>query len=215
MKKLFICFALFFISYGSYSQFLITEGKTSIQSNKHPAAIAEMPYPVAVVEAAIDEYMASKGTRGSESKGVRIFRSHVLAPAYPVKNDLYFKVEKKSRQEKDMSIVYLVIAKTGADFKAGGHEEGVEPGKILLQDMAPFLEDYFVTVQVREQEEFIKKVVKKSDALVETQKDLEKKKKSLDEQIAENLKKQEDQKAELEKQNGVLESIKLKRKTKN
>ncbi len=190
------------------------EATTDFQRTTQPAAIIELPYTENVVEKAIADYMSRKGMKGSDTKGFTVFRSYKLRESQDFMSDLYFKIERKSRKEKDITVVSLVVGKTGEDVKArvAPDNSSLDGAKDLLNDMVASIDAYNLEVQIKDQEDVLKKAQKKFDGLVDDQKDYEKRIKSLQDKLEDNKKDQQKQQDELKKQQGILETLKGKRK---
>ncbi len=190
------------------------EATTDFQRTTQPAAIIELPYTANVVEKAIADYMSRKGMKGSDTKGFTVFRSYKLRESQDFMSDLYFKIERKSRKEKDMTVVSLVVGKTGEDVKArvAPDNSSLDGAKDLLNDMVASIDAYNLEVQIKDQEDVLKKAQKKFDGLVDDQKDYEKRIKGLQDKLEDNKKDQQKQQDELKKQQGILETLKGKRK---
>ena len=98
MKKLVVLFVSLLSAGIIYAQPQATEGSAEYQKTQQPAAIIELPYAENVVEKAIAEYMAKKGSKGSDSKGFKTFRGYklrdrLLRPAGVVVSKLPSRVE--------------------------------------------------------------------------------------------------------------------------
>ena len=192
-----------------------TEGKTEFQKKDQPSAVIELPYPPDVVEDAIKGYLTKKGVKGNSSKGVQIFKGTKLSDLDLSNSDLYFKVERKSRKEKDASIVYLFVTKENENPAARieGDNYGVEGAKSFLKEMLPSIEAHSLEVDISGQEAALKKAERKYDNLTDEAKDLEKRLKKLEDNIEENKKDIEKQRLEVENQRRILETMRAKRKS--
>ena len=190
------------------------EGKVAYQKTQQPAAVIELPYPPEMVEHTISEYLSKKGGKGEDLKGFRSFRNMRLSETDTAVADLYFKIDPKSRKEKDKSIVYLVAAKPNEDVSARSTEDrfGIEEAKAFLNGIVPSLETTSIDAQIKGQEENVKKAEKKLSQLADEGQDLMKKKMAIEQKILENQQGQERQKVEIEKQRGELQSMVSKRK---
>ena len=168
------------------------EGTIDFQKTKQPAATITVPYPNDVVEKAIDDYMSKKGIKPGSTSGFKVYRSYKLVADH--NSDLYFKTDRKSRSEKDLSIVTLMVAKTTEDIKTRKLNDStgnqLEGATALLDEMLPSIEAYNLEVQVKDQEAVVKKAQKKYDDLVSDQKDAEKKIRNLEDKQAQNKKDQ-------------------------
>lgn len=212
MKKLLaVFFALAFYSAVSAQAY---EGRAEVSRKEYVSAVIEVPYNSDVVEDAIKAYMAKNGYKPSSTKGVQTYKAVKLHPNNTENNDLHFKVERKSRKEKESSLIYLIVSKENETLAQKMVEDrtGIEDGKSYLNGMVPSLEAYNLEVQITAQDETVKKAEKKLENLVEDQQDLEKKIKNLQEKLEKNKKDQESQKGEVSNQKTILENLKGRRK---
>src|SRR6476620_5015337 len=102
MKKLLIAALTLLIAGFTYGQQQATEGRSEFQKTQQPAAVITLPYQDDVVEKAIADYMSRKGIKGNSSNGYKLYRNYKLGTS-DQPSDLYFKVDRKSRSEKDIS----------------------------------------------------------------------------------------------------------------
>jgi hypothetical protein len=215
MKKLFILFFSFMAAGVLYAQPQATEGTAEFQKTQQPAAIIELPYAENVVEKAIAEYMSRKGSKGSDSKGFKTFRGYKLRDSQDYTSDLYFKIDRKSRKEKEVTVVSLVVGKSGEDVKTrtAPDNSSIDGAKDLLNDMVPSIDAYNLELQIQDQDDAVKKAQKKFDGLADDQKDYEKKIKNMQDKLEQNKKDQEKQQDEVKKQKDILETLRGKRKS--
>jgi hypothetical protein len=215
MKQLFLFLTGFATSFIVYAQPTASEGSTDFQRTTQPAAIIELPYSEKVVEKAIKEYMSKKGVKDDDNKGYKIFRGYKIKNAHEYSSDLYFKIERKSRREKETTVVFLVAGKNGEDIKKRVVNDNIsiDGCKELLEDMIPAIAAYDLEVQIQDQEDVIKKAEKKYSGLIDDQKDYEKRIKALEDKLEQNKKDQEKQQEEVKKQKELLELLRGKRKS--
>lgn len=213
MKRILVFLVLLITGTNSFAQ--AYEAKVEHQRKNHVAAVIELPYPPDQTEAAIKDYMAKKGYKSNESRGVQSFKGVKLNAANAENNDIHFIVERKSRREKEASLVHMVVTKENENLSQRIPEDiaGLEDGKSFLNGMVPFMEAYNLEVEIGEQDKVVKKAEKKLENLSEDQQDLEKKIKNLQEKLEQNKKNQESQKSEISDQKNVLEGLKRKRKS--
>jgi len=192
----------------------ITEGKTEYQRKEQPAVIMELPYPADVVEDAIKDYLNRRGVKATSSKGYQLFKDTKLHDLASESHHLYFKVERKSRKEKDASVVYLFVTRPDENpaTRAVSSTTDMAPAKAFLSEMRPHIEARNLEAEISNQENEVKKAEKKYERLVDDSNDMQKKLKKLQNDIEENKKDQEKQKQEIEKQKGILEGMKGQRK---
>ncbi len=213
MKRVLLLILILFSTFSLIAQDPV-EGKVEFQKKDQPAAIIELPYPPDVVENAIKEYLNKKGVKGNSTRGVQLYKGTKLNDLDSDNSDLYFKVERKSRKERDASIVYLFVTKENESpaNRVPGDTYGLEGAKSFLRNMLPSVEAHNLEVEISGQEEAVKKAEKKHDNLIDDGKDLEKRLKKLQDNIEENKKDVEKQKQEIENQRRILENLRAKRK---
>lgn len=193
----------------------ITEGKVDHLRKDQPALIMELPYPPDVVEDAIKDYLNKKGSKSNSSRGYQLFKDTKLSELDTEGSDLYFKVERKSRKEKDVSVVYFYVTKPNENFKAtttSAEMYNTSNARSFLSAMLPAVEAHNLEVEISAQEGAVKKAEKKYDRLTEDGEDMEKRLKQLQEDIEANKKELEKQKQEIAKQKNILEAMRNKRK---
>ncbi|MBS1566114.1 MAG: hypothetical protein JST39_17150 [Bacteroidetes bacterium] len=215
MKRIILPFLALLISVSLLAQPKAHEGTTDFQKTSQPAAIIELPYAEATVEKAVEEYMSKKGVRGADSRDFKVYRGYKMRSTHDHSSDLYFKAERKSRRDKDMCTLYLVIGKNGEDIKTrtDGGKASLDGATELLDDMLPAIEAYSLELQIKDQEELVKKNQKKYDNLVEDSVDYVKKMKSLQDKMDQNRKDRDGQQTELKKQSDILDVLRGKRKS--
>ncbi len=211
MKKVLLSAAIFFVTATAFAQ----ARTATADYNKaiQPAIEIEIPFEEKTVIKSLVEKMEKRGYKGKESKDYTVFKGVNMSELGTATYDVYFKADKKSRKEKDITILTMLIS--------GGYEkfigEGDEPG--LFNNAKSFLNNHMETavaydleLQVKEQEEAVQKATKKYNNSVEDGQDLVKKKEKIEKEIVENTQKQADMKSESEKQLQILETLKAKRK---
>jgi hypothetical protein len=214
MKKylpLFICMLSMLWAQGQE----ITEGKVDHLRKDQPALIMELPYPPDVVEDAIKDYLNKKGSKSNSSRGYQLFKDTKLSELDTEGSDLYFKVERKSRKEKDVSVVYFYVTRPNENFKAtttSAEMYNTSNARSFLSAMLPAVEAHNLEVEISAQEGAVKKAEKKYDRLTEDGENMEKRLKQLQEDIEANKKELEKQKQEIAKQKNILDAMRNKRK---
>lgn len=213
MKKILLLITIILASKFSFSQ--AQEGTIDYQKAKQNAAIIELPYSQDVVEGALKELFSKQNAKSNESKGFLVFKAARLEeagnnPLY----DLYFKIDRKSRKEKDMSVLYLTVAHPGENIAVRVPDDryGQDDAKAFLNTITPKMEAYNLELQIKDQDEAIKKADKKYGSLVSDSIDLQKKKTTIEEKIVANSKAQEDQRKEQARQREISEALKARRK---
>jgi hypothetical protein len=186
-------------------------GETTVQYQKgdRVAATIELPYQAEVVEDAIKQYMEKKGGKSDHIKSFDVFRSTRLDENDAEIVDVHFKVDRKIFKERESSVVYLLIGRPGENIGARTIDDRfkVSDSKELLNRMAPYIDAYNLDVQIRKQEEVVKKSEKRLLNLKDDQYDLEKRMKSVQEKITQNKNDQLLQTEDLNRQKDALNAI--------
>lgn len=210
MKKYFllslICMACGVTVFGQVSEAVVefNKAKRTVKSME----ISDAPD---IVEQAIKNKMLKSGYKPKESKGWMVFKDVHEPDISSERGDLYIKVERKSRKEKEASLVYFFISKPGDQSTPVPFESNMLSGDGFYSGVASYTVSERLEKDIRDQEEITKKAQKKYDDLVKDQTSLEKKIKNLQEELEDNKKKQETQVTEIENQRKTLEQLKSKR----
>jgi hypothetical protein len=174
---LWIAIASFVFRLGVHAQ--AYESKLDFQKTQQPAAIIELSYNQEVVEDGIKDYMVKKGYKSASARGFTVFRSARLDSSDTDLSDLYFKIERKSRKEKDVTVITLVPTRPNQDILALSGDSTasmrIDKAKSFLNQLVPFLDAHNTEVQVIAQQDVLKKSQKKLLNLQNDQNDLEKK----------------------------------------
>jgi len=118
MKKTIPFFAILLISVFGYGQ--AYESAVQYQNKLQPAAVIELPYPPSVVDAAMSDYLSKKGkSRSNDIKGFITFRNTQPVQNDSVNADLYFKTEHKSKKEREVTVVSLLLMPIEAQTNTG------------------------------------------------------------------------------------------------
>lgn len=185
----------------------------SYQKINRQAVVAEIPFPEKTVRDAIDDKMQKMGYKGKDVKGFTVYKGVRLSELGNDSYDLYFAADRKSRKEKDYASLTLMISKGFDSFVADSTDSKLmNNAKAYIDSIKIMIGAYDLEQQIIAQEDAIKKSDKKYTNLVEDGQSLEKKKKNIENDIAENIKNQANQKADTEKQRQILETLRARRK---
>ncbi len=158
------------------------EGRIEYQKTQQPVAIIELPYSQDVVDKGIKDYMGKRGYKSSSTKGFDVFRSAKFDDNSE-SNDLYFKTDRKSRKEKDVTVITLLPAKPNQDILTrigdSSVNDKIAAAKSFLDNLVPYLDAHNTDVQVNTQQEALKKAQKNLTGLQDDQLSLEKKQRNL------------------------------------
>lgn len=189
------------------------EGTIEYQKKDQKAMVIDFPYSPSVVEDAIVMKMEKLGYKKKESKGFLVYKNAIISDISSEPADYMIKVERKSRREKDESVVYIVMNKGEENLIARSDALINSSVKTFLNDMTPHVEAHNLEVEIKKQEDVVAKAEKKLKNLVEDKETMEKKIKKLQDDLKENAKDQEAQAKEIEAQKLALEAMAGKRKS--
>ncbi len=188
-------------------------GELEWQKTKIPATIIEIPQSASVTEAAIKQKLAQLGYNGKETKGVTVYKAVRIPEISSETIDLYLKVERKSRKEKDESVVYFAVARGYENFVKSGSDTGfIRSIHFYTNNFNGWAEAEALEREIKDQEDKLKSAEKKADDLQSESESLQKRLKKLQEDIEENKKNIEKQKLEVENQRKALDILRSKRK---
>lgn len=191
------------------------EGVVAYQKTQQPAALIHLPYASDVVNAAMDDYLSKKGTRSDQLKGFKTFRNTRLSGNDSVYADLYFKVTRMSRDEKDKTTVYLLVGMPNEDIaqRQPSHQLTVQQAKDVLDNLAPAIEAFNLEQLIKEQNDVVIKEEKKYIGLIHEGSDLNKRRSDIERKIIANQHDQEKQTTEVNKQKQALAQLVVQRKS--
>ncbi len=208
MKKLIytlIAFAFFNLSLFAQSQYVFINFKDA----QKPAIQNEYSYPDKTVTNAINDKLTRLGYKGKDSKGYTAYKGVVLPELGNQPYDLYFKVDRKSRKDKDVAIVNMLVSTGNENFISDSSDSRtMSNAKNFLDNLMPSIATYDLQLQVKAQQDAVTKAEKKYKSLQNDADDLQSRKRKLEQQIEDNLKAQKNQEAEIEKQKQIFQSLK-------
>jgi hypothetical protein len=188
-------------------------GETKINKLPKMAIINELPYSPDVATNGIKKKMSQMGYTAKENDGYLVYKNVSMPEIGPGKYNLYFKTERLNKKESGQSKVYMLISDSYDAFINETRDgDAVRNGKSFLNSLGVQAESASVDKEILNEEENLKKAEKRYNNAVDDGNDLEKKRRKLEEDIAENKKAQELRKAEIEKQKQVVEAARNKRK---
>lgn len=205
----FIAFALLVTVAGAQS----TTATVEYLKVNRQAVVNDVPFPEKTIRDAIDNKMEQLGYKGKESKGFMVYKGVRLAELGNDSYDLYFMADRVSRKNKENSTLTLMISKGFDNFVADSTDTGlINNAKKYLDSIKLTIAAFDLELQITAQEDAVKKSDKKYNGLVEDGENLEKKRKSIEKDIEDNKKNQANQKADIEKQKQILDTLRGKRK---
>lgn len=187
---------------------------TVVQLNKKdvPGVIGEIPFVESTTKEAINKNFEKLGYKAKKVKDYLVYSGVVLKELDSTPHDIYMMVDRKSRSEKEVSTVTLLVGKGYNEFASDTADiDLINSTKIYINSLRDVVAAYDLELQIANQEEMVKKSDKKIDGLTEELISLQKKKKKIEEDIAQNGIDQTSQKAESSRQRQILETLKAKR----
>lgn len=202
---------MFWVLSGS-AQPRAVRGVAELQGKKLPAAVIDLPYAADMLEDAISEAMADKGYTGTKFRDYKVYRS-VESVHGNARYDIYIKAERKSRKDKEASVVYALCSKPNevVSEASAGSEPAVEDGKDLLNNLVPKIAAYQLKLEIAAQETIVAKMQKKETELLQDSTDLSLKLKQLNDKVQENLTTLQKHRENMEKERIKLEAIKARK----
>jgi hypothetical protein len=205
MKTLIALLAILMLSLATMAQ--VSEGRTTINKADQPAVLGDFNFSPDVVEYVLLDDLKSLGFgKGSESKGFRQYTGIVFNQLSYDKIDLYLKVE-KNRHDKTRSTVTMLVSKDNA-FVSGSNYPGIIRGATdYLNNLMPKFAERKHSLDVGDQQESVNKAEKKYNSLISKGESLLTKKRSIEDEISQNQKDQDEQKKLLDKERDILRSM--------
>lgn len=211
MKKLLLLPLLLVFFLSAKSQ--VTEGIVQINKTNQPAVIAEFNYSKDVVESVLEDYFKNANLGKSRRfKGFQKFEGVVFQPIAEEKIDLYYRVSSKSKRSQT-STVHLLISKGYDNFvSSNSNTEMMTKAKEVLASLVTEFEAQDLRNQIDAQQRVVDKVDRDLKSLYSEGENLKSRIKKMQDELEENVKKQENQNTLLEKEKQALEALKAKQK---
>ncbi len=211
MKKyLYTLVGLFFFNCAAFSQ---AQYKfIDFKNAQKPAIVNDILYPEKTVDGALADKLGKLGYKGKESKGFTMYRAVSLPELGPGNYDLYFAMDKKSKKEKDITTVTMLISTGNENFVTDSSDAHlIASGKTFLENLVTGVAAYDLEQQIQAQADVVKKEEKRLKAYSDDADDMQKRIKKLEQQIEQNQKDQDAEVKELEKQKQLYETLKARR----
>jgi hypothetical protein len=178
-----------------------------------PGVQTEFAYPEKTVNTAIDDRLKKMGYKSKDVKGYAMYQGVTLPEIGTQTYDLYFRVDKKSKKDKDNSVVSMLVSSGNENFITDATDSNtMSNAKKFLDNLMPSVAAYDLSQQIKAQQDELKKAEKKYKSLQSDADDLQKRKKKVEQQIVDNEKDQKDQSSEVEKQRQVLSALMARQK---
>ena len=196
------------------------EGSIEFSKKKQDAYIIDFSYLPEAVENALIKKMESLGYKSKEEKGLfnkdkgfRVYKAAYITDISSNSMDYIFKVERKSRKEKDEAQLFMVVMKGSENVIKTFDSYDVGNAKRFLNNLLPEVEAANLELQIKDQEDVVVKSEKKQRTLENDLDDMQKRLKKLQDDIEQNKKDQENQKKDIINQKNALENLRSKRRS--
>ena len=169
------------------------------------AAVLEIPYEEEIVADALENHFGKKIKTSSDVKGFSTYRNTSGIQNAATTGELYFKVERKSRKEKNTTVISLLVGKPDPTSTEDQKVYlDMEQAQAILNSLVPVINAHALEVQIKDQHDVVKKSESRHASLIKEGEDLVKKKAEIERKIIENAKKIEAQQADIENQKQKL-----------
>src|SRR4029078_7506826 len=186
----------------------------SYNKTSQPALMLELPYNEDVCEDFILNNLKKTGY-DVETKGKLFWKQNKLNGYYTFKDvrlqgldhtvALDFKVDQKSRNEKNESVIYMLIGKGENYFISSNDETVYDAGKRFMNGFVHQAAAFKLDLDIKNQEDVVKDAEKKLDKLKDNEKDMNKKIDQLQKDLKKNEEDQKDQQKKIEDEKKKLD----------
>ena len=189
----------------SYGQ--IYESKVDYNRTQQAALVSEYNYPEQIVEKTLRDKIERMGYKIKSTRGFLVISNATLSDISSKPMEYAFKVERKSKKEKDIAVLSAIMNENGVNATA----DNTARLKSFLTDLIPSIEAVNLDFMVNEQFNVIVKSQKKLKNLQDEQSSMERKVRNLQDDLKKNAREQDDMLKEITKQQELLEAFKAKK----
>jgi hypothetical protein len=220
MRKLLFAISISFFTTGAFAQ----SSPTIVKYNKtsKPALMLLLPYTEEIAEGAIVQKLKEIGYN-PESKGSLFWKKNTIDGYYVFKGvalrdlngevvDLYFKVDRKSKKEKEQSYIYMMVSKGDEQFISSETEPSIFSSSTrFLNGFTEYGASYKMDVDIQNQDDAVQAAQKKYTRLRDDEADFVKKIADLESKLKNNREQQETQLKVIEAEKKKLEDLRAKK----
>lgn len=189
----------------SYAQ--AYESKVDYNKIQQAGILNEYNYQEQIVEKTLRDKLEKLGYKIKNSRGFLVISNAILSDVSNKPFDYAFKTERKSKKEKDITVLSAVINENGVNVTADNSSRL----KSFLTDLTPSIEAVNVDFMVDEQYDAVVKFQKKLKNLQDDQSSMERKVRNLQDDLKKNAREQDDMQKEITRQQEVLDALKAKK----
>ena len=202
--KYFLMIVMAITLQNSYGQ--VYESKIDYNKTSQAAAVAEYKYSEEIVQKTLRDKLERMGYKIKNTKGFLVVSNAVIGSVSSKPLEYAFKIERKSRKEKDITLLSAIINENEVNATA----DNIEKLKSFLSDLIPSIEATNVDFMVNEQYAAVVKSQKKLKNLQDDQNSMERKVSNLQDDLKKNAKDQDAMQKEILRQQEVLDAYKAK-----
>ena len=202
--KYFLMIVMAITLQNSYGQ--VYESKMDYNKTSQAAVVAEYKYPEEIVQKTLGDKLERMGYKIKNTKGFLVVSNAVIGSVRSKPLEYAFKVERKGRKEKDITLLSAIINENDVNVTADNSEKL----KSFLTELIPSIEATNVDFMVNEQFAAVVKSQKKLKNLQNDQNSMERKVRNLQDDIKKNAKDQDEMQKEILRQQEVLDAYKAK-----
>jgi hypothetical protein len=184
------------------------------QGKKVPAMTIEVYQSQSTTESAIREYFEKMGYYAKAQKGISAYKNIKLSDIDDEPYDVLIKVEKRSKQEKDASIVFFSMAKNYDQYIKNSSDEKLKKRvEAFITEFIALSNQKALNIEIKNQEDKSKAAEKKLKELKDEKDNMEQKINKLTQQKEDKIKEIEKQEQEFINQKRALEILVEKKKS--
>ena len=184
------------------------DGTADYNKSSQAAILVEYKYPVEIVEKSLKDKLERLGLKMKTNKGYLIAYNATIAKISANQMDYAFMVDRKSKREKETTVLTLVINLNNVNTVS----ENSRMAKDFLNELQPAIDALQIETMVADQTTLLEKAQKKNKNLQDDIVNTEKKIRNLQDDLAKINREQQEQDKEVKRQQEILETIKAKRK---
>jgi len=184
------------------------------QGKKVPAMTVEVYQNTNTTETAIKEYFEKLGFFAKPQKGILSYKNIKLSDIDDDPYDVLIKVDRRSKQEKDASIVYFSMAKNYDQYiKKSSDAKLLKRAETFINEFKLLANEKALQIEIKNQQDKTKNAEKKLKELNEEKESMEQKIIKLTQQKEEKIKDIQKQEQEVDNQKKALENLLGKKKS--
>jgi len=194
MRKL-LLFIISVVCICSISNAQSYKSNYTFQKNVYPVAALQVPFDEDAVKDAMIDYMQSHGFKEAHYKDFLVFRDVPMDKNSSAVSDAYFIIDRKSRSEKDITVISLLPVKKGETLSPSSIEDSsyTRIAMVYLDSLKRNVQSYSLTKLIEAQQKTLDKTKAKMVDLKNDSGDIAKKIRNYESELAQNKIDQENQ----------------------